>query len=372
MDKVKRKDYQRCVRENLDNLLMWILLNRYKFAVSPPPPPPPTAPMPSQHSSSQAPQQGGQPHSSSHGDATKSARPNPIGLVGCSSFINDEGLGSLSTDFVTYRGLLRDLMCSPYQKEGWIILATKFRRTIYLCGIDSVEKQLEKENETENQKRLCSWGFKFEQFMTDGERPDQFCLHLDVSLRGADPNEGHDENKEYCCVLRSRLASHSLVYGAEVDGADPTRYNPPHGHLTPFVELKTNKEITTKRARQILHKFKFQKWWSQSFLVGIPRVVCGFRDDFGVVRSVQTFAVSAMPNQCQGYWSTDVMINFLDQFLSWVKSQVVEDDPNLVYQLTRQPGSPNVHCQCLGENSSAVAFLPHWYINEVFATAPAE
>ncbi|KAF2367409.1 RAI1-like [Trinorchestia longiramus] len=416
MDRVKRKDYHRCVRENLDNLLMWILLNRYKFAVSPPPP---VQQQQQQNSTSsqipQTPLHPGQPQSSAHGDSSKTPRPlsgRGTSVDSLQSPLAASGpITSLSTDFVTYRGLLRDLMCSPYQKEGWIILATKFRRTIYLCGIDSVEKQLEKENETENQKRMCSWGYKFEQFMTDG----------------ADPNEGNDENKEYCCVLRSRLASHSLVYGAEVDGADPKRYNPPHAHLTPFVELKTNKEITTNRAKQILHKFKFQKWWSQSFLVGIPRVICGFRDDTGVVRAVQAFAVSAMPNQCQvravlcqvrvvlcqvrvvlcqvrvvlcqvrvvlcqvravlcptsqmrgslalqemGYWSTDVMINFLDQFLSWVKSQVVEDDPNLVYQLTRQPGSPDVHCQCLGENSSAVAFLPQWYINEVFATAPAE
>ena len=116
---------------------------------------------------------------------------------------------------------------------------------------------------------------------------------------GADATQGMDENEEYCCVLRSRLSSHSLVYGAEVDGADPSRYSPPHAHLTPFVELKVTKEIISDRERQTLHKFKFLKWWSQSFLVGIPRVVCGFRDDTGVVRSLQTFTVSTMPNQCQ-------------------------------------------------------------------------
>ena len=125
----------------------------------------------------------------------------------------------------------------------------------------------------------------------------RFCISC--SWTGADPSEGNDENKEYNCVLRSRLASHSLVYGAEVDGVDPRRYNPPHAHLTPFVELKTTKEVNTDRERQILHKFKFQKWWCQSFLVGIPRVICGYRDDAGVVRTVQTFAVSNMPNQCQ-------------------------------------------------------------------------
>ena len=29
------------------------------------------------------------------------------------------------------------------------------------------------------------------------------------------------ESAEFCCVLRSRLGRHSLVYGAEVDGVDP-------------------------------------------------------------------------------------------------------------------------------------------------------
>lgn len=36
MDKVKRRNYKECKNEKLDHLLMWILLNRYKFAVSPP------------------------------------------------------------------------------------------------------------------------------------------------------------------------------------------------------------------------------------------------------------------------------------------------------------------------------------------------
>lgn len=338
MDKVRRKNYKECNSEKLDRLLMWILLNRYKFAISPAPQ--------QQHKQLSADLANKTLMNSNQSTRSTSidAQPNPLAGAG--------PITSLSTDFVCFRGLLRDLMCCPYQREGWIILATKFRRTIYLCAVDSVEKQMEKEKETENQKRMCSWGHKFEHFMTDG----------------ADPTEGHDENKEYCCVLRSRLALHSLVYGAEVDGADPTRYNPPHAHLTPFVELKTTKEIVSDRQKQILHKFKFQKWWSQSFLVGIPRVVCGFRDDSGVVRSLQTFAVSTMPTQCQDYWSTDVMINFVDQFLSWVKTQVVEDDPNLVYQLTRPPGSPDVQCQCLGGNSSAVAFLPQWYVKEIFAS----
>ena len=35
-----------------------------------------------------------------------------------------------------------------------------------------------------------------------------------------------------------------------------------------------------------LKKFKQIKWWCQSFLVGVPKIVCGFRDDDGVVEKV--------------------------------------------------------------------------------------
>ena len=65
--------------------------------------------------------------------------------------------------------ILFSFKVSASQREVNLRSCCRFRRTIYLCSVDSVEKQAEKERETENQKRMCSWGHKFEQFMTDGE-----------------------------------------------------------------------------------------------------------------------------------------------------------------------------------------------------------
>lgn len=39
-------------------------------------------------------------------------------------------------------------------------------------------------------------------------------------------------------------------------------------------------------------RFKLLKWWAQSFLPGVPRVVAGFRDHGGTVVSVDTFPIS--------------------------------------------------------------------------------
>lgn len=42
----------------------------------------------------------------------------------------------------------------------------------------------------------------------------------------------------------------------------------------------------------VLLRFKLLKWWAQSFLPGVPRIIAGFRDPDGVVVAVETFPVS--------------------------------------------------------------------------------
>ena len=41
------------------------------------------------------------------------------------------------------------------------------------------------------------------------------------------------------------------------------------------------------------------KWWAQSFLVGVPKIVCGFRDDDGIVKNLQHFKTSMIPHDSQ-------------------------------------------------------------------------
>lgn len=78
------------------------------------------------------------------------------------------------TDFVCSRGLLRKLMCQPYQHyDSLIILATKFKGKIYLCTQESEryarERQRRTETETANLRRILSYGLKFEHYMLTGQ-----------------------------------------------------------------------------------------------------------------------------------------------------------------------------------------------------------
>lgn len=112
----------------------------------------------------------------------------------------------------------------------------------------------------------------------------------------------------------------------------------------------------------VIVRFKLLKWWAQSFLPGVPRVVAGFRDHDGVVVAVEDFPVSKMShlakvqyntlivvmtldNKIQhgkinvldvcvssgqnehNCWKPTVCMNFCCDFLSFVKQVVTEDNP---------------------------------------------
>lgn len=83
---------------------------------------------------------------------------------------NEKSAKLLAADVVCFRGLLRLLMCTPYEnRDGWIILATKYRRTIYLCARKTDEERLKRMHETKRMRRIFSYGFKFEQYMMSGK-----------------------------------------------------------------------------------------------------------------------------------------------------------------------------------------------------------
>lgn len=42
------------------------------------------------------------------------------------------------------------------------------------------------------------------------------------------------------------------------------------------------------------------KFWAQSFLIGTPSVLCGFRDNDGYVRKIQKLKTLDMPRMVRG------------------------------------------------------------------------
>ncbi|XP_071329817.1 decapping and exoribonuclease protein [Trachinotus anak] len=259
----------------------------------------------------------------------------------------------LDADFVTWRGHLTKLLTTPYEtREGWLLAVTKFGGTLYVSEVETEAARRDRDNRTARHEEMMYWGYKFEQYT---------CADDTHSL--PDPSGVVNTNEAFCTVVQTRLADHKLLFSGEVDcrDKDPNAPAPP----ACYVELKTSAEICTPKQRSNLHRFKLLKWWAQSFLPGVPRVVAGFRDHEGVVVSVETFHISKISHLIKSEyncWKPTVCMNFCCDFLSFVKRVATEDNPSVVYLFSWEPHRDvtfSIH------RDSHYSFLPHWYIQEM-------
>lgn len=115
----------------------------------------------------------------------------------------------LNTDFICFRGLLRLLMCSPYEtREPWLIRATKYKGTIYLCTKETEHKKHEKQKRSSRDIKFMRYGYKFEQYV------------FAEGLKDPDGNRPVKEAEEFCVMYSSKLNGLKMLYGAEIDGVD--------------------------------------------------------------------------------------------------------------------------------------------------------
>ncbi|XP_061712220.1 decapping and exoribonuclease protein-like [Cydia pomonella] len=225
--------------------------------------------------------------------------------------------------FFCYRGLMTCVACTPYEnKEPWKIVVMLFKGNIFLCARDTEEKIKRVSNMTQEEKKFTSWGYKFEQYILS-DTPDT----------EPNPNIPVDETEEFSLIFKTHLNQHSIIYGAEMDGicCNNGRIAPPptteigadaivqYLSTKEFIELKTSKQMEHPRQEASFRRFKTKKWWCQSFLVGIDTVLCGFRDDAGIVKELKTYRMRDLTRMSQRYWNPNVCFNFLDAFLSYVK-----------------------------------------------------
>ncbi|XP_018019735.1 uncharacterized protein LOC108676193 isoform X2 [Hyalella azteca] len=276
--------------------------------------------------------------------------------------------------FVTTRRVMRYLLTSiyPQMDELLVIHATKIGETIYMYHVAS-EKEEQKDKSVSGKKRKnserteedkrkdSSYGFKFERCMEHGSKA----------------STGNNGNKSYYVVVQAKLElersskpdHYTLLYKAEVDGMNKDFYTDDikqHPNVAALIELKTcqlkidagardkkkkqtgklNVDAKDKKKtgmpkfdaeKQYLKPYTMRNAWAQCWSVGIPSVVCGFRDKSGVVWCLRSFRVDDLPDlQKRNFnkidFSPDEMENGLIKFLQWAKTEVKDDE--VVYELT--------------------------------------
>jgi len=145
-------------------------------------------------------------------------------------------------------------------------------------------------------------------------------------------------------------------------------------------------------------RYKLIKFWAQSFLVGIPKIIIAYRNnDLKVekVSSMPTLKIPHIVNQhhmerqqkfkleqsrevtkdlkkgsnfiAKKYthepWNANVCLAFAEFFLNWLKHEILyESNPSISYTLTfdTEIDKNSIHIKCNGPNSG---FLPDWWIN---------
>lgn len=221
-------------------------------------------------------------------------------------------------NFVCWRGIFTKLAATPYEeRESWLLAAVRFQDVIFLMQIETEQEKERCAKMTERDKRMTYWGHRFERYVTrstppagKAEKPIDNCVV--------------DCNAQYCVVFRTKITQspedtfskqYRLLYGAEVDCMDDRDR---------YIELKTSRVIDGWRQERNFKRFKLLKWWLQSFLAGIDRIVCGYRDDAGIVKYLTTYDVDDMPRSVanavgdQPLWSGALCMTFLLDLLSFI------------------------------------------------------
>lgn len=85
-----------------------------------------------------------------------------------------------------------------------------------------------------------------------------------------------------------------------------------------WVELKTAAEIYEDRD-MLKFERKLMKYWIQSFLLGVPKIIVGFRTANGLLVRLEELETQSIPErvkiQGRRSWDGNVCINFAASFL---------------------------------------------------------
>jgi RAT1-interacting protein len=179
----------------------------------------------------------------------------------------------------------------------------------------------------QSREMMTYWGYKFEKLALIPKFPEKTPREeIERSQKGVVSNYA-----QHCSIVSTSFGPHSLVLGGEVDGLlAPKPSNP--DEPVQWVELKTSEELPPSHQQQHRDVLKFErkllKFWAQSFLLGVPKIVVGFRSKAGILRGLQTFNTHEIPGMVRrgtNCWDGNVCINFATAFLEWLKTVVVDE-----------------------------------------------
>ncbi|KAK3365883.1 RAI1 like PD-XK nuclease-domain-containing protein [Lasiosphaeria ovina] len=246
---------------------------------------------------------------------------------------------------VTWRGMMTKIMSAPFDdRDGFEMNATLYRDCIFIEENHQYKEASRAAQQSWKspipQEVMQFWGYKFETLSTLpapwGETSRDY-----IESR---VNEVVNNKEQYCSVVRTGLGKTILCLGGEVDAIWDSKPATPGAPIN-WVELKTSAEIRSDRDMDNFER-KLMKFWIQSFLLGVPKIIVGFRSRDGILVKLQELETGAIPNTvarrrgpAAGGWDGDVCINFASAFLDWLRQTITDEG---VWRIRRKPHSPDI------------------------------
>ncbi|GMS83894.1 hypothetical protein PENTCL1PPCAC_6069, partial [Pristionchus entomophagus] len=204
-------------------------------------------------------------------------------------------------EIVCSRGVLTNIARTPfYAKEPWRIVATRQDGIIYLHDCGAIDGRAYVLRDTWD-AQLTYWGHHFPRLMT-----------VDKYGRKHVAGEEVDCRETYNGVFRSDLILPDLnrvklTYSADIIAEDK------HGH---FVGFKTHPAHNFENDKWLKRSWY---WWIQSHLVGMNKIVVGFKSDKGVIQKIVTVERTLLKHHTEK--RCDMAVKFLATVLKEVKEQ---------------------------------------------------
>ncbi|OAA61702.1 dhp1-interacting protein [Niveomyces insectorum RCEF 264] len=306
----------------------------------------------------------------------------------------------IDAQVVTWRGMMTKIMASPYDdRDGFIEENHAYK--VAAQREQNARRSRPPARPNPNQpwfppEVMTYWGYKFETLAT---------LPAPWGETSRDYIEGRDglvvSNKaQYCSVVRTGIGPTILCLGGEVDAVWDAKPNRP-GDPVHWVELKTSQVVDGPRDLAAFER-KLLKFWLQSFLLGVPTIVVGFRSRAGRLVRLEEIATATIPGtvrqraqQAQAHyaqqqqppppyargpppssaqyatppagppWDGDTCINFAAAFLGWLRTVISEDNEDGgdgVWRIRRRPGGKHIEVFRV-ETTGHGRILPDTFLN---------
>ena len=241
--------------------------------------------------------------------------------------------------------------------------ATLFQGTIFIeenhaKKLDSRQKQNNSGAHRGNmsQDLMSFWGYKFEALSLMpapwSETPREF-----IDGREDAPVSNY---AQYCSIVRTGFGKTKLIIGGEVDGVEAFK---PEDSSQPikWIELKTTAELANDRDLVKLER-KLLKFWAQSFLLGVPKIVIGYRSQQGILQRLEEVETQTIPDRVlrgKRMWDGQTCINFTSAFLEWLKANITGEG---VWRIRKREKIPSLEVYQV-EESGTGDILPQTFLD---------